>query len=1093
MLALTSALFLGAGTVNAQTIATLEATAGEVTVLRLGQPQPPSPSMPLQLNDILVTRQGRASVRFTSDGTVLRIGPESRVQIDENATQRDVKLFFGRIWAHVIRWKERPTRFSSGSTIAAIRGTELSLAVASDGNETQLSVLEGKVEAETDAGKLNLVGGQAATGAKGRAPAVTARVRPQDAVQWALYYPPVLFAKPGAPETASQRAAAKLAVGSVEDAVKDIDDALKANPNDADALALKAIVSVATNRKDALATAQKAVQADPKSSAAQIALSYARQSQFDLEGARAALDKAVQLDPADALAWARLAEIRSSLGQGSASLEAANKATALEPNLARTQTVLGFSHLTQVHTAEATAAFRKAIELDSSDPLPRLGLGLARIRDGALAEGSKELETAVSLDPGQALVRSYLGKAYFEQKRADLVDREYDVAKTSDPNDPTPWLYDAINKQTTNRPVEALEANEKAIELNDDRAVYRSRLLLDADLAARSASLGRIYSDLGFQNRALVEGWTSVNTDPTNYSAHRFLADSYAALPRHEVARVSELLQSQLLQPLNMTPIQPRLGESNLFLISAGGPAALSFNEFNPLFSRNGVNVLGTGLVGDDGLWSGEGTVAGIYKKMSFSGGYNQFSTDGWRENAFQDDKIANAFVQVEISPDTSIQAEYRYRDRASGDIQQRFFEDDFNPGQRDELTRNTYRLGGRHSFSPGSVLLVSATGQDADGLNRVDEFAGPGTFSEAKGTEKAYGIEAEYLFRSERLDISAGAGYFNIDGEILLRLALPGFPPGGPPGGDPGAPPDDPGAFPGGPTEVVEQEFPPITNKYDHVNGYVYANIKPVTNVAFTVGGSFDSLSGDVTGGDVTQFNPKVGVIANLQSGTTIRAAAFRTLKRTLVTDQTLEPTQVGGFNQFFDDSFVTDGWRYGGGIDQKLGRNVFLGAELSKRDLEFPFLFGPEVQTANWDEWLGRGYLFVAPHPRMALRAQYLYEKYERVQEPVLGFTELKTQRFPLGLTFFHPSGLSANVNVTYWKQDGQFAQGPGTVPGSSDFWLVDAALTFRLPKRFGFVAIGAANLFDETFQYYEVDFENPTIAPKRSVYAKVTLAVP
>src|SRR3972149_3465335 len=163
---LMSTFLIGAGTAAAQQIGTLEATAGQVTVLRLGQPQALSPSMPLQLNDILVTRQGRASVRFLSDGTVLRVGPESRVQIDENATQRDIKLFFGRIWAHVIRWKERPTRFSSGSTIAAIRGPELSLAVASDGNETQLSVLEGKVEASTDAGKLNLQGGQVATGAK---------------------------------------------------------------------------------------------------------------------------------------------------------------------------------------------------------------------------------------------------------------------------------------------------------------------------------------------------------------------------------------------------------------------------------------------------------------------------------------------------------------------------------------------------------------------------------------------------------------------------------------------------------------------------------------------------------------------------------------------------------------------------------------------------------------------------------------------------------------------------------------------------------------------------------------------------------------
>ena len=254
-------------------------------------------------------------------------------------------------------------------------------------------------------------------------------------------------------------------------------------------------------------------------------------------------------------------------------LEAAQKAVALDPNLSSTQTVLGFAYLTQVNTTEAKRAFEKAIALDQADSLPRLGLGLAKIREGDLQEGRREIEIAASLDPNNSIVRSYLGKAYYEEKRIELDQREYAIAKELDPKDPTPWFYDAIAKQTTNRPVEALQDMQKAIELNDNRAVYRSRLLLDSDLAARSAALGRIYSDLGFQQLALVEGWKSVNTDPTNFSAHRFLADSYSVLPRHEIARVSELLQSQLLQPINITPIQPRLAESNLFLISRQGPA----------------------------------------------------------------------------------------------------------------------------------------------------------------------------------------------------------------------------------------------------------------------------------------------------------------------------------------------------------------------------------------------------------------------------------------------------------------------------------------------------------------------------------------
>src|SRR5207248_6241881 len=120
------------------------------------------------------------------------------------------------------------------------------------------------------------------------------------------------------------------------------------------------------------------------------------------------------------------------------------------------------------------------------------------------------------------------------------------------------------------------------------------------------------------------EGWKSVNTDPTSFSAHRFLADTYSVLQRHEIARVSELLQSQLLQPLNMTPIQPRLAESNLFLISAGGPGSLSFNEFNPIFNRNGINFQTSGLAGENSTYAGEGVLSGIYKNVAFSlGGFH--------------------------------------------------------------------------------------------------------------------------------------------------------------------------------------------------------------------------------------------------------------------------------------------------------------------------------------------------------------------------------------------------------------------------------------------------------------------------------------
>ncbi|MBE9535307.1 MAG: FecR domain-containing protein, partial [Proteobacteria bacterium] len=597
---------------------------GTVEIQRVGE----TGWQPVKLNDTLcpgdtirAQKRSRANLSLINQ-SVLRLNQRTTLTLGEFKKEEEtsvVDLIKGA--GHFLSRKSRALEVRTPFAIAGVRGTEFFVSVEED--QTFLSIFEGKVLASNEVGQLLLASGQAAVAEKGKAPVLRVMVRPRDAVHWALYYPPVIYVRPGEPPPKedtgdprylAHRASLLIPVGRVDEASKDLEQALTLDPNYSDAYALQSIIAVVQNEKEkALSLAQKAVETGPKSATARIAQSYAQQASFNLEGARASLEEAVKLGPENALAEARLAELWSSFGDLDKALDAAQKAVELDPNLSRTQTVLGFAYLTQVKTTESKEAFTKAIELDQADPLPRLGLGLAKIRDGNLNEGGREVEIAASLDPNNSLVRSYLGKVYFEEKRTDLDVREYDIAKELDPNDPTPWFYGAIAKQTMNQPVEALHDLQKAIELNDNRAVYRSKLLLDSDLAARSASQARIYSDLGFQQLALVEGWKSVNTDPTNYSAHRFLADSYSVRPRHEIARVSELLQSQLLQPNNITPIQPSLAESNLFLISAGGPAGLSFNEFNPLFNQDRLALEVSGLGGENDTWAGEGVVSGIY------------------------------------------------------------------------------------------------------------------------------------------------------------------------------------------------------------------------------------------------------------------------------------------------------------------------------------------------------------------------------------------------------------------------------------------------------------------------------------------------
>jgi tetratricopeptide (TPR) repeat protein len=1079
---------------------------------------------PVKLNDafcpgdtIRVQERSRADVTLL-DQSVLRLNAGATFTVQAVKDQRTgvIELLQGA--AHFFSRGPRSLEVQTPFTVAGVRGTEFYVNVEPD--RTLITVFEGTVAADNAAGSLALASGQSAVAERGKAPVTQIVARPRDAVQWTLYYPAVVYFRPdefpagpdwpGAvrasleasaagdlqqafdriatvPATVSDarfyahRASLLLAVGRVDEASADIQRALSLRGNDPNALALQSIILVAQNDKDgALQVAQQAVQAAPDSGAALIAQSYAQQARFDLAGARASLEEAVKREPQNALAWARLAEIHSSFGDTRKSLEAAQRAAALQPNLARTQTVLGFAYLTEVKTREAREAFEKAITLDQADPLPRLGLGLAKIRDGRLNEGGREIEVAASLDPSNAIVRSYLGKTYYEEKRGPLDEREYSVAKELDPKDPTPWFYNAIAKQTTNRPVEALRDLEKAIELNDNRAVYRSRLLLESDEAARSASLGRIYTDLGFQQLALVEGWKSVNTDPSNYSAHRFLADSYSVLPRHEIARVSELLQSQLLQPTNINPIQPRLAESSLFLISSGGPGTLSFNEFNPLFERNRMTALATGLVGEHETYGGEIVVAGIYDRVSFSLGYTHFETDGFRDNADQKDNLVNVFLQYELTSQTSAQIEYRYRKNEYGDLALRFFDENVFPGLRNTEEVHTIRLGARHAFSPGSILLGSFMYQDSqiDATDTQSPALPPDSLVDTSRPETSYSFELQHLLRTHYFNLTSGGGYFNVDGS--QRVTVTGLP------------------------EPIDST---LDRDLDHANLYAYSYLNFLKDVVFTLGLSLDILRSDTLEfGDKTEPNPKFGVTWEPLPGTTLRAAAFRVLKRTLITDQTLEPTQVAGFNQFFDDMDGTESWVFGGAIDQKFGRDVFAGVQYSYRDLTVPFVdftdpAAPDGKRSedDWIEHFVRTYVFWTPHPWVALGAQFLWERYERddaFNSGISGFSELDTYRVPLRVGFFHPSGFSASVTGTYWYQTGDFenfAQPGAFQSGSDNFWTVDMAIGYRLPKRFGFITVGVTNLLDTSFGYFDVDFKNPAIQPERTVFARLTLAFP
>jgi tetratricopeptide (TPR) repeat protein len=1070
-----------------------------------------------------ISANSRAAVVLRNDA-LLRLDQNSTLTFNGIEAPRTFLIDLLRGTAYFFSREARSLKLTTPFMNGVVKGTEFLVRV--DDASTLISLFEGSIQADNEMGDLLLSGGQSAVAYAGRSPQMEIVARPRDAVQWALYYPPIVAFAPDEFEAALPdawqtqvgrsiddyrqgnpgqalnrlegvsdqvddprffvyRAGLALAVGRAIEASQDIDRALARDENHNLALALRSIMAVAQNRKeDAIIDARQAVLADPRSAAARIALSYALQAFFDIENALKEVQTAVEVEPQNGIAWARLAELRLSSGDLKRALSAARNAVTFDPQLARTQTVLGFAYLTRIETEEARTAFGKAIELDSTAPLPRLGLGLAMIRQGELEAGRTEIEIAAGLDPGNALIRSYLGKAYFDEKRAPLDGRQLEIAKTLDPRDPTPWFYDAIRKQTLNRPAEALWDLQKSIELNDHRAVYRSRLLLDEDLAARSASLGRIYNTLGFSQRGLFEGYRSVNTDPGDFSAHRFLADSYAGMPRMEMARVSELLRSQLLQPLNVNPIPPLLAETDITGLEAAGPASASFNEFNPLFLRDRLTLQLSALGGSNSTYGNELIHSGVLGRYSYSLGQFRYQTDGYRENNDVHNDILTAYGQTSLTPDTSIQTEVRYRQKEKGDLGLRF-DQDYSTSFREEEIGRIFRLGGNHYLSPDSVLLGSLIWQSINIDQEEREFELLERL-DSRSDREGYQVEFQNILTKGGFNVTSGVGHIDHEDKTsIVGTTAPMVIP---------LPPPLPPII----VDPMEIEFTDQTEHFRNTNLYVYSQIKPHQDFIATLGLSADFFRyGDLIEED--QLNPKLGFMWQVLENASLRGAAFRTRSKTLAFAQTIEPTQVAGFNQFYDDIFGSDIWLYGGAIDLKLSDTITSGFGYTERDLRVPVFGGDDVVSEEkWKEKIARVYLYWIPHPRVALSAEYFNEWFDIAPGIPEGIITVRTHRTPLAIRFFHPTGISAQLKGTYIDQSGEFQQRNAfdTVSGHDSFWVFDAAIEYRLPERYGYLALGIKNLFDEDFAIQDFNPQltspaNPMASPERFAYVTVTLA--
>jgi len=283
------------------------------------------------------------------------------------------------------------------------------------------------------------------------------------------------------------------------------------------------------------------------------------------------------------------------------------------------------------------------------------------------------------------------------------------------------------------------------------------------------------------------------------------------------------------------------------------------------------------------------------------------------------------------------------------------------------------------------------------------------------------------------------------------------------------------------------------------YTSSYIYAQLRDATSrVRLILGLSYTSYSDIGTRGQATC--PKFGLILTPFPGTTVRAAAFQSLKRPLIADQTIEPTQVAGFTQFFDDINGALSTRYGLAVDQRLVPGSNVGFELTKRDVDIPAV----GTTYRWQEDQGRAYLYWPIRGNLqsagparwswALAAEFQHERLDRPVEFTgdEGFVFVDTTYIPVTLSAFPGDYLSIQLRTTYVTQRGQrqINEAFPSYDTSTSFWTTDVEVAYRFPGRRGRLAAGVADLFHGQHNFAEPDVAHPRFAGGQMAFARLTL---
>lgn len=594
------------------------------------------------------------------------------------AQHSSYRLKGGRLWLRNNN-KKVSLEIQTPTVSAGIRGTEMDIRVEPN-QEVFITVVAGNILVWNDREAVHAVARDFIAAKPGVPIKKTRLLTPKDAVQWTVTLPDFLKTRKRTFNSAVSRhkfqesvrlleaSESWLEKGEMEQAIRVakegrarfpgyaplelhlaylmilkkelreafelLEKSLEKWPGNGHAFALHALAALLReDKKVAMASAMRATGLSPNSDFAWLVQSLVHQSHFKLDKAVEAVEKAISIDGENSDAFILLARLQFGSGLLDAAHRSIKKARSLSPERAEFLSLEGFILLAVQKTEESVQAFEKSIRHFPGYGEAHMGLAIAHMREEKVAEAMEEIAKASLLAPQRSLFVSYFGKMLYQIGRLNKSLEVLEHASLLDPRDPTPHLYQAIIHYDRNRPTQALEELQLAMSLNDNQAVFRSRFLLDRDVAVNHVDQSVVFNELGLSEWARSQALDSVKLDYSSAPAHIFLAGAYNAMEGRAKAGATEILLSLLMAPANVNSLN-------------------TYNRYTSFFEKPDVTGALSGYLGEDDSGGNLIVSANLPRaNLAFDAITTYDDSDGWRGSDYQRTKGINAKLKWDPTP----------------------------------------------------------------------------------------------------------------------------------------------------------------------------------------------------------------------------------------------------------------------------------------------------------------------------------------------------------------------------------------------------------------------------------------------------------